>query len=221
MGITQQIGASSLIKAGVIENTANRPASPYEGQVIFQKDTDQLLVWNGTAWVIPNSPAQNPQGLELVKTQTIGSGVTSQLVSNCFSSTYDNYRVVISDFATSANGEYLAIRTMIANGGYRFGGFYVAYTSASVVATASNGMDYFPIAFTSSNTAYRNHVSCEIYAPYLSLVPRFVSSNASQAYNTNFNGLVADTTSTTDLTVLVNAGTMTGGTIAVYGYRKA
>ena len=50
MGITQQIGASSLIKPGVIDNTAARPASPYEGQVIYQKDTDQLLVWNGTAW---------------------------------------------------------------------------------------------------------------------------------------------------------------------------
>jgi hypothetical protein len=51
MGITQQLGASSIIKPGVIDNTAARPASPYEGQVIFQKDTDQLLVWNGTTWI--------------------------------------------------------------------------------------------------------------------------------------------------------------------------
>lgn len=58
MGITQQIGASSLIKPGVIDNTAARPASPFEGQVIYQKDTDQLLVWNSTAWVIPNTVAQ-------------------------------------------------------------------------------------------------------------------------------------------------------------------
>ena len=50
MGITQQIGASSLIKPGVIDNTAARPALPYEGQVIYQKDTDAVLVWNGTAW---------------------------------------------------------------------------------------------------------------------------------------------------------------------------
>jgi len=50
MGITQQIGASSLIKPGVIDNTAARPASPYEGQVVYQKDTDAVLVWNGTAW---------------------------------------------------------------------------------------------------------------------------------------------------------------------------
>jgi hypothetical protein len=57
MGITQQIGASSLIKPGVIDNTAARPASPYEGQVIFQKDTDQILVWSGAAWVCTSSLA--------------------------------------------------------------------------------------------------------------------------------------------------------------------
>lgn len=51
MGISQQIGASSLIRPGVIDNAAARPAAPYEGALIFQKDTDQLLVWNGTAWV--------------------------------------------------------------------------------------------------------------------------------------------------------------------------
>ena len=51
MGITQSIGASSLIKAGVIDNAAARPASPYEGQVIYQKDTDRVYVWSGAAWV--------------------------------------------------------------------------------------------------------------------------------------------------------------------------
>lgn len=60
MGITQNTGASSLIKPGVIDSAAARPASPFEGQCIFQKDTDQLLVWNGTAWIIPNSPASTP-----------------------------------------------------------------------------------------------------------------------------------------------------------------
>ena len=50
MGISQQIGASSLIKPGVIDNTAARPASPYEGQMVYEKDTDMLAIWNGTAW---------------------------------------------------------------------------------------------------------------------------------------------------------------------------
>jgi hypothetical protein len=51
MGITQNTGASSLIKPGVIDSAAARPASPFEGQMVYQKDTDQIFVWNGTAWV--------------------------------------------------------------------------------------------------------------------------------------------------------------------------
>lgn len=60
MGITQQIGASSLIRPGVIDNAAARPASPYEGQVIYQKDTDEVLAYNGTSWT---RPANMPWGV--------------------------------------------------------------------------------------------------------------------------------------------------------------
>jgi hypothetical protein len=58
MGITQQIGASSLIKPGVC-TSSTRPASPYAGQTIFETDTNKTLVWNGTAWIITNSPYIN------------------------------------------------------------------------------------------------------------------------------------------------------------------
>jgi len=108
MGITQSIGASSLIRPGVIDNTAARPASPYEGQVIFQKDTDQLLVWNGTAWVIPNSPAQNPMGLEFITGGT-QSGSAALNVDGVFTSTYLNYRLEIT-----------AVQQSVANNAVRF-----------------------------------------------------------------------------------------------------
>ena len=55
MGISQQIGSSSLSKPGVC-TSSTRPATPYEGQMIYETDTDKVLVWNGTAWVIPNIP---------------------------------------------------------------------------------------------------------------------------------------------------------------------
>ena len=81
MGISQQIGASSLIKPGVIDNTAARPASPYEGQVIYQKDTDEILAYNGTSWTRPaNMPwgslsLDKPTGMVSLST-TIATVVT-------------------------------------------------------------------------------------------------------------------------------------------------
>jgi hypothetical protein len=49
MGISQQIGASSLSKPGVC-TSSTRPATPYEGQQIYETDTDKVYVWNASAW---------------------------------------------------------------------------------------------------------------------------------------------------------------------------
>lgn len=41
----------------VVSNTAARPGSPYVGQIIYQNDINQVLLWTGSAWVIINSPS--------------------------------------------------------------------------------------------------------------------------------------------------------------------
>jgi hypothetical protein len=46
MGISN-IGSG--IQPGVCTSTT-RPQAPYEGQVIYETDTDKVLVWNGSAW---------------------------------------------------------------------------------------------------------------------------------------------------------------------------
>jgi hypothetical protein len=50
MGISQQIGASSMVKWGVC-TSSTRPASPYAGQHIYETDTNLQFVWNGSAWI--------------------------------------------------------------------------------------------------------------------------------------------------------------------------
>lgn len=54
MPISQQIGSSSLAKPGVC-TSSTRPASAYEGQMIYETDTDRILVWNGSAWILSSS----------------------------------------------------------------------------------------------------------------------------------------------------------------------
>ena len=217
MGITQQIGASSLIKPGVIDNTAARPASPYEGQVIFQKDTDQLLVWNGTAWVIPNSPAQNPQGLELIKQQTIGTAVTSVTVSDAFSATYDNYLVVLSGGACT--GE--------TNIGMQLGSKTTNYKSQLIYAnwgasiTAFGNSTSTSVTYAASGGTNGIQGTIQVINPFLAK-NTFVSGiwNASADTGTA-TGQTADTTSYTAFTMVIGGGSVTGGTIRVYGYRNS
>jgi hypothetical protein len=58
MGLDSAYGIGSL-KQGVC-TSSTRPASPFEGQIIYETDTDRVLVYNGSSWIIPNSPASSP-----------------------------------------------------------------------------------------------------------------------------------------------------------------
>ena len=49
MPLSSVIGAQSIIKPGVC-TSLTRPAAPFDGQVIYETDTNLLLAWNGAAW---------------------------------------------------------------------------------------------------------------------------------------------------------------------------
>jgi len=49
MPISSYIPTSAISKPGVC-TSSTRPASPYEGQMIYETDTDKVLVYNGSAW---------------------------------------------------------------------------------------------------------------------------------------------------------------------------
>lgn len=49
MPLSSVVGASSILRPGVCTSTS-RPASPFEGQTIYETDTDTMRVWNGSAW---------------------------------------------------------------------------------------------------------------------------------------------------------------------------
>jgi hypothetical protein len=220
MPISNQIGASSLIRPGVIDSAATRPASPFTGQCIFQTDTNQLLVWNGTAWVIPNSPAQNPQGLELVKTQTIGSAVSSVTVSDVFSSTYDNYKIIIQGGVGST---VASVRMTLGatNTGYYWAGYYVTYASTTVGGQrASNSSFWLITGMSPSNISS----TVEVNAPNLAKTSSYSANNQVHATDGDAgvtNGYLNDTTQYTSFTITTGSGTMTGGTIRVYGFRNS
>lgn len=50
MPLSSVLGAQSLVRPGVCTSTT-RPASPFEGQTIYETDTDLIRSWNGSSWV--------------------------------------------------------------------------------------------------------------------------------------------------------------------------
>jgi hypothetical protein len=80
MAISSALGTGSLTPGASTSST--RPTAPFEGQMIYETDTDMLAVWNGSSWRYIS--AANPtNGTVLQMTSTI-SGIMTTLTSTTY-----------------------------------------------------------------------------------------------------------------------------------------
>ena len=158
-------------------------------------------------------------GLRLIKKQTIGSGVSSVTVTGAFSATYENYKIVVTGGAASAN-DGLALRMNGATTGYYGSLIYTTFTSNTVIGLAQNNNAslQFMGYLAGGNGIYLN---CDILSPNLPKPTTFSCSHV-QTVTTGVagtsNGFLNTTTAYTAFDIVPQAGTLTGGTIYVYGY---
>lgn len=162
-------------------------------------------------------------GLTLVKTQTIGSAVSSVTVTGAFSATYDNYLVTISGgVASTTTGLNLTLGST-ATGYYR-GGNLTSYTGSTVTGFNSSNASSWLSASLGTTTS--NDGRFELYDPFLTKNTKIRASYVSTVTNgesSSYGGFLNDSTSYTAFTFTPSTGgaTLTGGTIRVYGYRNS
>jgi hypothetical protein len=190
--------------------------------VIYETDTKQTLVWQGSSWVMLTD-ADTPPGMVLVKTQTVGASVSSVTVSDCFSSTYENYKIIISGGSCNTPVD-IALSLGSSSTGWYGGVMYHPFTTAgpaNVAAVGLNNASYFLYAANGSSNGLSGQI--ELTGPYLSkitgLTTQFSVMNTSGSV-VNANGIHNVATSYTSFTLTAVTGTITGGTICVYGYRN-
>jgi hypothetical protein len=162
--------------------------------------------------------AMDSIGLWLVKTQTIGTGVASVNVPDAFSSTYDNYKILISGGAGSQSVE-LNMRLGATVTNYHFNFVFTAW-NATVAADGSKVATSFQ--YVGGMSANGIIADIDVMSQNLAKTSRIGAFAAGQevSYAGTAIGGLFNTTQYTDFTILAAAGTMTGGTIRVYGYRK-
>jgi hypothetical protein len=185
-----------------------------EGQFAYIEATKTTQYYDGAAW---QSVGVSP-GLVLVKTQTIGSAVASVAVTDAFSATYENYLITVSGGTTSSGGTNLELTFGATATGYYSQLIYATWGNTPLAAGASN-----TTRFTYAGGGYSGglSMSCYVGSPNLAKTTSVGSAVMADGFGGNFNGTLQDSTQYTGFTITSSNGTLTGGTIYVYGYAKA
>jgi hypothetical protein len=161
----------------------------------------------------------NKIGLWEVTSATIGTGVSSVTVSNCFSSTYDNYRIIVNGpGSASANGNLI----MTLNGGttayYGSLVYGLSTGTAPLLAAVDNAANWPFMGYHS--TASGVLVTIELIGPYTAEYTVIQSLYVNTGGHGTFTGIRGADTQHTGFTLTPTSGTLTGGTVTVYGYGK-
>lgn len=187
------------------------------GQFAFVEATNTTQYYNGTAWVPVG-------GLSLVKAQVIGSAVAAVTVSNVFSATYDNYRIIVSNMASGGGGAGLSF-TLNGSAGSTYEGNTIFWSTVNATITNQN---YTAQAAATcailSNT--RTMAVLDVTAPFLVSQTMFTGTSTSYgSASTDYSGLYTwydtNAASSVSFTLTPTAGTLTGGTVYVYGYSNS
>jgi hypothetical protein len=216
--VLQNIGAGvSTVTAGTATVSSAGPlAIPQYGSGTLYFTSAGVAIYFPSAVTIP--PASS--GLTLISSTTIGTAVSTVEVTGAFSSTYDNYRIIVSGGTGTAGN--ITMKFGATTTGYYTFTTYGTYSSDTInVVRQNNG--------ASTGTIFYGEADgldgvIDVRSPNLAKSTCYsgfhVSSNAA---NPAFiaNGVLDDNTQYTAFTLTGLSGTMTGGTIKVYGYANS
>ena len=184
-----------------------------EGQFAYIEASNTTQYYDGSTWQTVGA-----SGLTLISATTIGSGVASVTVSSAFSSTYDTYKITI-------------------NGGVASGATNLKFHLGSTTAGYYGGMPAQTYNGGYGGAAINNQAS-NLYAGYGDATTLVMSMDvinpnlAEKTYMASITARLGDafgmtfceegsTTQHTAFTITPASGTLTGGTIRVYGYQNS
>ena len=166
--------------------------------------------------VVQAVPTGINSALVLISTTTIGTTVSSVTVSSAFSATYDAYKITVTGGAAST-GNSLLMTLGATTTGY----------SLQIVYGAFNNT---PLALGTSNTSSWNagngntnslSMNIDLLNPFLTEQTFINGALIENGAGGALAGFLNNTTSYTAFTLTTSGGTITGGTIRVYGYTNS
>lgn len=195
--------------------------SPQEGNACYLKDTDAVMTYNGSAWVTVGGSAVSTGLVFLNKTDFTASSAVN--INNVFSTTYDNYKIMIVGTSTTASKGQATIRMRV-SGADTVTNYLsqknAAYDTNLIAARNEKGTDegYIGDIAPLDET---DVISLDCYRPFLTKETTWIGHNfSSQDTFLVLSGFTqTDKTSFTGFTALFTEAST--GSIYSYGYAKA
>jgi hypothetical protein len=182
-----------------------------EGQLCYLESTDVVQYYTGAAWATVGPATAG--ALVLISATTIGTTVSSVTVSSAFSTTYDNYKIIVSGGVGTGDPEVFNFTLGATAAGYYSARTGRTWANADGGNALANGAQWYLGGITPQTLS----LNAELFNPFLADQTSF---SGSYIY-ANTTGQTMNATSYTAFTIAPNGGTITGGTIYVYGYAKA
>lgn len=179
------------------------------GDVLTATDMNGVGLWR----VVPTGATNGTVNSD--GTVTVGNAVASVTVSGCFSSTYDNYRIIYSG-GTGTSGGWLYFQVNGAPTGWYGNYIYANFASGAPLSVGVNNGASANYIAGCINGAW--NMNLEVNSPNLTK-STFVSapfSDANSAGHASYS--LATSVAYTGFILTPVGSTMTGGTIVVYGY---
>jgi hypothetical protein len=188
--------------------------SPTEGQYTYLQDTNATEYWDGAAWVA----AGVAPGLVHINTTSF-SAVSSVSLNDVFTSTYDNYRIVVS----SAFSSDQSLRARLRLSGTDASGttYYYQRVTGSGSTAASTGESSIGHFYFGDCSGNLSAWSIDMFNPAKASETQTLTLNV-RGNNSiqTVSGVHTTATAYDGITFFPTSGTMTG-TIRVYGYQNS
>ena len=163
----------------------------------------------------------NAVGMWKIGTTTIGTGVSSVNISNVFTSDYSRYKIVIQGVVFSASAANAYLQLFFNGTNYYSAVNYQIATSYAVGTTGLAAAGVWMVGITGNIFCqYEIDLTTPLGTNWKLGQSTFTAGDNATSYGGSTRLWNTNSTTSTGFSFYPSSGTMTGGTITVYGIRS-